>query len=146
MLGPIIQRIASSKAKRPGECTLHARATVVTRDAPFGRAVGWNTDILAIRNMDGAEWDNLDVTIYGFVTTGTSGRQQTGPYKLKKGAGSFQNGLIALDLRDFEKASGEHWSPMTMSVDAIDLKAALRGEACSGEISPDSSVSDVIGR
>ena len=118
----------------------------MTRDAPFGRAVGWNTDILAIRNMDGAEWDNLDVTIYGFETTGTSGRQQTGPYKLKKGAGSFRNGLIALDLKDFEKASGAQWSLLTMSVDAIDLKASLRGEACSGEIRPDSSVSDVIGR
>jgi len=60
---------------------------VVTHDAPIARATGWNTDILAIRNMDGADWQNLDVTIYGFVTTGGS-RQPSGPYKLRKGAGS----------------------------------------------------------
>ena len=60
---------------------------MVTHETPIARATGWNMDVLAIRNLDAGDWNDLDVTVYGFVTTGTSGRQPTGPCKLRKGAG-----------------------------------------------------------
>jgi hypothetical protein len=80
------------------------------------------------------------------VTTGTSGRKPTGAYKLRRGVGSSRNRLLAFDLKDFEKPSGEKWVPLTMSVDDIELKASVRGESCSTEMSPNASVMDVIGR
>ena len=148
VVGSLVQQFSPSSGNRrdsSGKCTLQAVATVVTRDAPIARATGWNTDILAIRNRDGADWDNPEITIYGFVKTG-SDRRPTGPYKLRKGAGASRNGLMSLDLSDFEKPSGERWVTLTMSVDDIEIKASLRGESCSAEISPNASVLDVIGR
>src|SRR5262249_9747457 len=110
----------------------------------FARAVSSDTDLLAIRNLDGTDWLGLDVTIRGFVTTGGSNRQPTGPYRSQKGARSERDGLLVFDLKDFQKPSGERWAPLTMSVADIELKASLRGEACSVEVSPGGS--DAIGR
>ena len=140
-----VATVATGRLTGNRGCALHARATVVTRDTPIARATGWNTDVLAVRNLDGADWDDLDITIYGFVT-GTSGRQVTGPYKVKKGAGSSSGGLMAFNLNDFENASGARWVSLTMTVDDIDLKASLGGKSCAAEISPSASVMDVIGR
>jgi hypothetical protein len=146
VLGVVIFQTGPSTTSRSGSsgrCTLHARAAVVSRDTPIGRALGWTTDLLAIRNMDDAPWLNLDVTIYGFMTR-ASVRRPTGPYRLRKGAGTERNGLLAFDLKDFENASGEQWVPLIMDVDTIDLRATLRGESCSGEVSPTAPISDLL--
>jgi hypothetical protein len=145
IVGAVMQRSIPSTLDSSGKCTLHARAAVVTHDAPIAQTAGWNTDVLAIRNMDGTNWESLDVTIYGFMTIGTS-KQRTGPYKLLKGAGTMSNGVLAYDLKDFENASGGRWVPLTMKVEDITVKALVRGEMCSGDVSPTSSVLDVIGR
>src|SRR5947208_579942 len=87
VIGIVIQQIAPSTANQhdsAGTCVLHARAAVVTRDAPIAQALEWKTDVLAIRNFDAADWQNIEVTIFGFVTTGTSGKQTTGAYHMKK--------------------------------------------------------------
>ena len=132
---------------RSGKCLLHARATVVTHDMPIGQALNWNSDVLAIRNLDGIAWDDLNVTIYGFVTTSGSTRP-TGAHRLRNGADINQTrgDLAAVNLGDFEKPSGERWVSLTMTVADIELKARLRGEACAAEIAPNASVLDVIGR
>ena len=55
---------------------------MVTRDAPIAQALHANIDVLAIRNADAADWNDVEVTIYGFEST--SGRKQpTGPYRRK---------------------------------------------------------------
>ena len=148
VVGSLVQQFSPSSGNRrdsSGKCTLQAVATVVTRDAPIARATGWNTDMLAIRNKGGEEWTNPEITIYGFVKNGND-RRPTGAYKLRKGAGASGNGLMSLDLADFQKPSGERWVTLTMSVDDIEIKASVRGESCSAEISPNASVLDVIGR
>jgi hypothetical protein len=104
-IGYFISRNSPNQRNHAGECVLHDVATVVTRNTPIGRAMNWNTDVLAIRNMDGAEWINPEVTIYGFVTTGGS-RTPTGPHTLGKGAVLRASDLIVLDLYDFEKPIG----------------------------------------
>ena len=99
----------------------------------------------APRSIDGADWKDLEVTIYGFETTGTSGKQRTGAYRRKKDVVSADE-LTAFNLNDFEKATGEHWVSLTMSVENIELKASLRGEACAAEISPTASATELSGR
>jgi hypothetical protein len=128
-----------------GNCELHARAAVISKDTPLGQATGWTTDVLAIRNDDDDEWKNLDVTIYGFVTTGTAGRRTTGPYRATRPASSKGN-LLAFQLNDFANASGERWVSLTMAVDLVSLKASLRGESCSGEFNPNISTRSVLER
>jgi hypothetical protein len=148
VVGMIVQQIAPSTANRrdnAGKCVLHARAAVVTRDAPIAQALHWNTDVLAIRSGDAADWRDLEVTIFGFVTTGASGRQPTGPYRSKKDVVSAGD-LTAFNLNDFEKPTGERWVSLTMSVDDIELKASMRGESCAAEINANASASELSGR
>ena len=109
LVGMIVQQIAPSTANQrdsAGKCVLHARAAVVTRDAPIAQALHWSTDDLAIRGGDSADWKDLEVTIFGFVKTGTGSKQPTGPYRRKKDIVSARD-LMAFNLNDFEKATGE---------------------------------------
>jgi hypothetical protein len=144
----VVQQVAPSTSNlrdSGGKCQLHARAAVVTRDAPIAHAFSWNTDVLAIRSGDSADWKDLEVTIFGFVTTGTGGKQPTGPYRTRKdvvGAGQ----LTAFNLQEFENVNGERWVSLTMRVDDIELKASMRGESCATEIAPNASASDLSGR
>jgi hypothetical protein len=118
----------------------------VTSDAPIARLKGWDSDVLAIRNTDSESLNDLDITIYGLVTTETSVHRPTGAYRLRKGAGTTDGQLMTFSLNDFQKPSGESWVPLTMSVAEINLRASVRGEFCSADIRPHASVMDVIGR
>jgi hypothetical protein len=127
-----------------GECLLNARGAVVTRDAPIARTLNWNSDVLAIRNFDRADWRNLEVTIYGFETTRAYGKRPTGRYHAKKGFVSAGE-LIAFNASEFESESESRWISKTMNVELVELQASLRGESCRAEITP-SSASEVAGR
>jgi hypothetical protein len=122
-------------------CELHATAAIVTRDTPIGRASNWDSDLLIIRNVNAAEWDNLEVTIYGFETNGVTGRTPTGPYKFKKDGDT--TGLQTVDLKNFQKPDGARWISLTMRVEEVVMKASVNGQVCSAEIRP-TFVSDVI--
>jgi hypothetical protein len=148
VVGMIMRQVDPSSANQHdsvGKCVLRARATVITRDAPIARATGRTSDMLAIRNVDGGDWNDLDVTIYGFANIGGS-KQTTGAYKLPKGAGSSRDGLYAIELNRFDKPSGERWLSLTMNADLVGLKASLRGDTCALEITPNASPLDVIGQ
>jgi hypothetical protein len=138
-----VNRQATNERDRDGKCQLHARAAVVTRDTPLGRAMKWDTDVLAIRNLDDESWYDLEVTIFGFETTGTDGRRPTGRFQ-KKGSAVHAGELTALDLYNFQKPTGEHWIPLTMVVDSVALKASLRDEPCATDVSPHTSASDIM--
>src|SRR5947208_1180917 len=44
ILGAIIQQTSvGNQRDSTGKCTMHARATMVTHDAPIARATGWDT-------------------------------------------------------------------------------------------------------
>jgi hypothetical protein len=84
-----------------GPCQLHASAAVVGRDSPLGRTAGWDTDVLAIRSRDRADWVEVELTLFGFETSGNKGKQLTRRYKRTKDvieAGS----LAAFNLTEFE--------------------------------------------
>jgi hypothetical protein len=143
----VISRVASpaNQHDSDGRCALHGLATVVMHNTPVAVATGQHTDILAIRNTDGADWEDLDVTISGFETA-NGRRQPTGAYQLRTGAGAERYAVWSLELNDFEKPSGEKWLPLTMTVDDIKVRATLRSESCSVDLTPNASILDVIGR
>ena len=148
VVGIVVQQIAPSTLNQrdsAGTCVLHARAAVVTRDVPIAQALHWNTDVLAIRSGDAGDWKDLEVTIFGFVTTGTGGKQPTRAYRKKKDVVSAGD-LTAFNLNDFENATGERWVSLTMRVEDIELKASMRGESCAAEINPNASASELSGR
>ena len=68
VVGMVVQQ-GTNQRDSAGKCVLQARADVVAHNTPIGQAMHWNTDILGMRNMDGADWNDLDITIYSFVTT-----------------------------------------------------------------------------
>jgi hypothetical protein len=139
-VGAFIQQSPQFHRPPGGACVLHARAVIVTRDTPIAQAAGWTTDVLALRNMDAADWDDVEVTVFGFETTAITGRQRTGPYSAKKlPFGSLGgNEFTAFSMNDFTNASGQHWISMTMTVEDIDVKARMRDEQCSAEVRPGS--------
>jgi hypothetical protein len=142
ILNGVMRRLNPPSAAE-STCTLHGRAAVVTRDTPLGRAAGWDTDVLAIRNLDDQDWADVEVTIYGFVTTGTNNRQQTGAYILKKGAVKAK-GLMAMNLNDFQKPAGERWTSINMRAEDVEIKATVGGSACVGEMRVSGAAADVI--
>jgi hypothetical protein len=103
----------------------------------------WDTDVLAIRSLDKASWYDLEVSIFGFVTTATEGKQPTGRYQMKRPL-VLAGEMTAFNLGDFQKPTGEQWISLTMVVDSVDLKALLRGEPCATEVSASTSVSEII--
>jgi hypothetical protein len=139
-IGRVVQQRNSA-----GKCALHARVAVVTRDAPIAQALHWNSDVLAVRNSDAADWNDVEVTIYGFEKTSSSGKQPTGPYRRTKNLVPTGK-LTSFNLNDFEKATGQHWVSLTMSVDLVGLKASVRGEACAAEMNPNASASELSDR
>ena len=128
------------------DCALHARAAIVDRHAPIPQLGQWDTDVLAIRNLDADEWTDLEVTIYGFEPDGHGGQQLSGPYRLIKEKGTSQERLTILQLDDFEKDGGPHWASLTMKVKSVGLKASLQGETCTADITPTAPALDVIER
>jgi hypothetical protein len=128
-----------------GKCTLHARVAVVTRDAPIAQALHRNSDVLAIRNTDDADWNDVEVTIYGFEHTTSNGKWPTGAYRRTRNL-IPPGKLTSFNLNDFEKTTGEHWVSLTMSVDLVGLKASVRGEACAAEMNPNVSASELSDR
>ena len=131
--------------QRDGKCALQARVAVVTRDAPIAQALHWSSDMLAVRNADAADWNDVEVTIYGFEKTSTNGKQATGPYRRTKNLVAAGK-LASFNLNDFEKATGQHWVSLTMSVDLVGLKASVRGEACAAEMNPNASATELSDR
>jgi hypothetical protein len=140
IVGRVVQQRNSA-----GKCALGARIAVVTRDAPIAQALHANSDVLAIRNADVADWNDVEVTIYGVESTSGSGKQPTGPYRRTMNLVP-QGKLTSFKLNDFEKASGQHWVSLTMRVDRVGLKASVRGEACAVEMNPNASASELSDR
>jgi hypothetical protein len=137
LVNAVRQRAASS-SQGNGPCTLHALAAVVTTDAPIAQATKWNTDVLVIRSLDPVDWTNVTVTIYGFETTGTKGKQQTGAYTQKRDSVPAGK-LTAFNLNDFENSTGEHWVSLTMKLEDVEAKAPYEGVACGADIKLTSS-------
>jgi len=131
--------------RQRGDCALHARVAVVTRDAPIAQALHSNSDVLSLRNADAADWNDVEVTIYGFETTATRGKQPTGAYRRTKNVVPAGK-LTSFNLNDFEKAGGHHWVSLTMSIDLVGVKASVRGEACAAEMNPNASTSELSER
>jgi hypothetical protein len=134
----LIQRGSTTNKE---DCSLHARFAVVTRDAPIAQLLNWNTDILAIRSVDSAAWTDVQLTAHGFATIGGK-RGTTGPYTASKET-LEPGGLAAFDLKDFQNAKGEHWVPLTMTVDDVQAKARYGGASCTGELQA-ANIKDVI--
>jgi hypothetical protein len=88
-------------------------------------------------------WSDLEVSIFGFETTGTAGRRPTGRYQMTRSVVPAAE-LAAFNLNDFQEPTGEHWISLILVVDSVDLKASLRGEPCATEVSPNTSVSEII--
>jgi len=127
LLGRYFPRPNSSS---PKDCILHASFAVPANDTAGTHAENGAT--LEIRNLDDAEWRDLEVTIYGFEKT-VGGQRQTGPYTLIDGvrSGTSQDRIMTFNLNDFEKgANGPRWFPMTMTLDNVDLAAQMRGQRC----------------
>jgi hypothetical protein len=97
---------------------------VVTRDAPIAQALHRNSDELAIRNADAADWNDVEVTIYGFEHTTSSGKRPTGAYRRTRNL-ILPGKLTSFNLNDFEKSTCERWVSLTMSVDRVGLKASV---------------------
>lgn len=128
------------------DCALHARAAIVDRNAPIPQLGSWDTDVLAIRNLDADEWKDLEVTIDGYEPDGHGGRQPSGSYRWMKEKGASQDRLMVLQLDDFEKDAGPRWTSLTMKVESVSLKASLQGQTCTAEITPNAPVLDVTER
>jgi hypothetical protein len=128
------------------DCALHARAAIVDRNVPTAELGRWDTDVLAIRNLDPDEWRDLEVTISGYEPDGRGGRQPSGPYHLMKEKGTLPDRLTVLQLDDFEKDAGSHWASLTMKVESVRLKASLQGQTCTADIAPNAPVLDVTGK
>jgi hypothetical protein len=142
----VVGRIVQQRKQRDaGKCTLHARVAVVTRNDPIAQALHRNSDVLAIRNVDEADWNDVEVTVFGFERTGTSGKVPIGPYRRRINLVS-PGKLMSFNLNDFEQATGGHWVSLTMSVDRVGLKALVRGEACAAEMNPNASASELSDR
>ena len=128
--------------RRAGNCVLHARVAVVSRDAPIAQALHSSSDVLSLRNADGADWTDVEVTISGFETTATTGTQPTGAYRRTKNVVPAGKST-AFNVNDFEKAGGQHWVSLTMRVALVALKATVSGKACAAEMNPNGSASEL---
>ena len=119
-----------------GQCILHGRAAVLGRDQELVRLAGWRSDALLLRNDDGPTWEHVEITLEGLGKYGTEKRKPTGRYRTTYGNESRNAFWLPLDR--FRNAAGDTWNSATMTVDVISVKATLRGESCSAEISPSS--------
>jgi hypothetical protein len=126
------------------DCLLHARAAVVTRDNPMSHAFKWDTDMLAIRNLDNADWTNVEVTIYGTEKYSNGSRKPTGAYKRTKTAVPAK-GLAAFSLTELAQPDGGRWVSMTIMPENVDVEALRDGRACTAELPVSTSASDVAG-
>jgi hypothetical protein len=117
-----------------GACTLHGRAAVMGRDQPLVELAGWRADALVIHNDDNARWENLEITVEGLGKYGTDKGTPTGRYHTD--FAKETRGVFWLPLDWFENNARDRWNSATMTVDVITVKATLRGEACTGEITP----------
>jgi len=123
---------ASENLHIAGKCELEARAAVVRRDAPIARLGNWDTDVVVVRNFDSADWLDAVITVYGFETN-SSASHPTGPYRYQAGIVN-PNQLLAIDMTKFTNEDGKRWISTTMQVDEIDVKAKLRTEPCSADV------------
>jgi len=124
------------------DCSLHARAAVVTPDNPIAQAFQWDTDMLAIRNLDSAAWTSVEVTIYGVEKYSKGSQKPTGAYKRTKNAVPAK-GLAAFSLTELRQPDGGHWVSITITPENVDVEALRGGRACTAELSVSTSASDV---
>jgi hypothetical protein len=115
------------------DCILHGRVAVVGRDTLLGQQMGWPSDTLGLKNLNGQPWHNAEIMVSGFVTTGTNTTHPTGAYTLNKGL-IEPYGLVSLKLEDFQKPAGERWASVNMRVSDIAVKATIDGRSCAGEM------------
>lgn len=46
-----------------GGCALRAQVVNVSRETPLGQLASWDTDVLAVRSRDSADWEDVKVTV-----------------------------------------------------------------------------------
>jgi hypothetical protein len=129
--------ISGCSAHPPEPCTLPATAVgafVVGRDAPISSVLKWNSDMLAIRNLDSAEWQNTRVAILGFEVTTNRGKVPTGRY-LSTAAKSVKAGeWLGYELKNFENAKGGKWISITMHAVDMELRVTRDGAECRADV------------
>ena len=112
-------------------CVLNALAVNTDRHAPmFEWTGGSNTDVLGIQNRDTAAWTNVVIAVYGFVTTGTGGRQVTGRFEHRLDDDWPAKKLRGFALSKFTDASGQQWTSYTMEPREVEISATRDGQAC----------------
>ena len=89
--------------------------------------------------------DSAFVGVVSDLAARSLGKQPTGPFRRTKNLVPTGK-LTSFNLNDFEKATGQHWVSLTMSVDLVGLKASVRGEACAAEMNPNASASELSDR
>lgn len=123
--------------RAPGDCAIHASASLVTRDAPISRQMNITTDMLMLRNEDGDTWKDVAVTASGYQRMGTTDRQPSGTYALPATKLHNKGGLYAIEMNDFEKVDGgSRWVSLTMHPEVFTVKATVNGRSCSVEVAP----------
>jgi hypothetical protein len=140
----VVAAFVHGKFRHPGtdDCSLHARAALVTRDDPMAHVFKWDTDMLAIRNLDSADWTSVQITIYGVEKYSKGSRKPTGAYKRTKTAVPAKS-LAAFSLTELAQPDGGHWVSMTITPENVDVEALKGGRACTAELSVSTSASDV---
>ena len=95
------------------------------------------TDMLMLKNEDGDTWKDVEVTASGYQRLGTQGRQPSGAYALPAAKLHDKGGLYAIQMNDFEKVDGgSRWVSLTMTAEAINVKAAVNGKSWEETVAP----------
>jgi hypothetical protein len=87
-----------------------------------------DSDLLAVRNDNADEWQNVEIVIYGFMRSGGPPRR-TRPYKSRIQR-IRANSVELVSLDDFKNAAGQPWSRLGMRPEAVDVHATRRGARC----------------
>ena len=121
--------LAGCGASQSGPCVLHARAAIVSADAPINRELGSTTDVLVVRNDDSSDWQHVSITVYGRHTSPAKEKQPTGGYAYQLDR-IESNKFRAVSLREFQKPDGGRWVSMTMAAEDVEVKATMNGASC----------------
>lgn len=120
----------------PTDCIIDAAAAaaVVRRDSPVALLYDWRHDVLAIRNLDVADWQRVDVAIAGVGRTGSRGRAATGRYVSDEQKAVARGALVGFRLTTFENSRGSRWMPAAMHATTAELTFTRDGETCHARV------------
>ena len=94
-----------------------------------------STDMLMLRNLDGDNWKDVELHVFGHEKIGTKGEQPSGAYVLPPVKLHDRGGLYAIQMNDFEKVNGgSRWVSLTMTPEVFTVKATINGKTCSVDV------------